>query len=38
MRDKFVSAGKSFVEGAIRIDPPREGPRSRAFRRLQTGR
>jgi hypothetical protein len=38
MRDKFVSAGKSFVEVAIRIDPPREGPRSRAWRRLQTGR
>jgi hypothetical protein len=32
MRDKFVCAGKSFVEVAIRIDPPREGRRSRAFR------
>ena len=32
MRDRFVSAGKSFVEVPIRIDPPKEGRRSRAFR------
>jgi hypothetical protein len=32
MREKFVSAGKSFVEIALRIDPPREGRRSRAIR------
>ena len=41
MRDKFVSAGKSFVEVPIRIDPPKEGRRSRAFRwknMVQVGR
>jgi glycosyltransferase involved in cell wall biosynthesis len=38
---KLLCAGKSFVEVAVRIDPPKEGRRSRAFRwknMVQVGR
>jgi glycosyltransferase involved in cell wall biosynthesis len=38
---KLLCAGKSFVETPIRIDPPKEGRRSRAFRwrnMVQVGR
>jgi hypothetical protein len=38
---KLLCAGKSFVEVPIRIDPPKEGRRSRAFRwknMVQVGR